>query len=116
MRIPVIHENLQSPAVVAAAALLNALDLAGKVIGAARVIICGAGTVGLGCAEMFLLMGVDPANLVIYDVNGLLHPDRADLNGHQRRFAQKGAPPRRGRPVRRRRVRGRVGPGGSRRR
>jgi malate dehydrogenase (oxaloacetate-decarboxylating)(NADP+) len=92
LRIPVIHENFQSPAVVAAAALLNALDLADKAIASARIVICGAGTVGLGCAEMFLLMGAAPENLYVYDVHGLLHPDRLDLNGHQRRLAHKGAP------------------------
>src|SRR5512137_386638 len=92
LHIPVIHENLQSPAVVAAAALVNALDLAGKSIAAARIIICGAGTVGLGCAEMFRLMGAPPANIVIYDVNGLVSPERDDLNAHQRRFARSGAP------------------------
>ena len=92
LRIPVMHENYQSPAVVAAAALMNALDLADKAIADARIVICGAGTVGLGCAEMFLLIGAAPANLFVYDVNGLLHPDRADLNVHQRRLAQSGAP------------------------
>jgi malate dehydrogenase (oxaloacetate-decarboxylating)(NADP+) len=92
LRIPVMHENFQSPAVVAAAALLNALDLADKAIGSARIVISGAGTVGLGCAEMFLLMGASPANLVIYDIAGLVHPDRTDLNAHQRRLAQQAAP------------------------
>ena len=92
LRIPVMHENYQSLAVVAAAGLTNALDLADKAIADARIVICGAGTVGLGCAEMFLLMGAAPANLFVYDVNGLLHPDRTDLNGHQRRLAHAGAP------------------------
>jgi malate dehydrogenase (oxaloacetate-decarboxylating)(NADP+) len=92
LRIPVMHENFQSPAVVAAAALLNALDLAGKAIGDARIVVCGAGTVGLGCAEMFLHVGASPANLVVYDVHGLLHPERSDLNDHQRRLAQPAAP------------------------
>jgi malate dehydrogenase (oxaloacetate-decarboxylating)(NADP+) len=92
LHIPVVHENLQSPAVVAAAALLNALDLADKAIADARIVMCGAGTVGLGCAEMFLLMGVSPGNLFLYDVQGLVHPDRADLNPHQRRLARADAP------------------------
>jgi malate dehydrogenase (oxaloacetate-decarboxylating)(NADP+) len=87
LRIPVMHENLQSLAVVAAAALLNALDLAEKDISAARIVICGAGTVGIGCARMFRLMGASSWNLQLYDVHGLVHPDRSDLNPHQRALA-----------------------------
>ncbi|MCX6552930.1 MAG: phosphate acyltransferase, partial [Acidobacteria bacterium] len=93
LQIPVVHENLQSPAVVAAAALVNALDLADKCIGDIRIVICGAGTVGLGCARMFLLMGASAAQLAVYDVRGLVHPDRGDLDVHQRAFANREAPP-----------------------
>jgi malate dehydrogenase (oxaloacetate-decarboxylating)(NADP+) len=92
LHIPVVHENLQSPAVVAAAALLNALELADKRIADVRIVICGAGTVGIGCARMFRLMGASSWNLVVYDVHGLVHPDRPDLNPHQRALAQPHAP------------------------
>ena len=92
LRIPVMHENLQSTAVVAAAALINALDLAEKSIGACRIVISGAGTVGVGCARMFALMGASPESLWLYDVNGLVHPDRDDLSRHQRQFAVRDAP------------------------
>ncbi|RPJ46991.1 MAG: NADP-dependent malic enzyme, partial [Candidatus Latescibacterota bacterium] len=46
LHIPVFHENLYSTAVVAAAALLNALDLVEKKIDAVRVVVCVYGTVG----------------------------------------------------------------------
>ena len=87
LRIPVLHENLHSTAVVVAAALSNAVDLAGKDIGAVQVVMCGAGTVGLGCARLLLRLGVDPEQLLLYDVRGLLHPDRDDLTSHQRALA-----------------------------
>jgi malate dehydrogenase (oxaloacetate-decarboxylating)(NADP+) len=51
-RIPIFHENLYSTAVVATAALLNALDLTDKKMDEIQVVICGAGTVGLGCARL----------------------------------------------------------------
>ena len=89
LKIPVYHENLYSSAVVAAAALINALDLVEKKLDEIRVIICGAGTVGIGCARLFLRMGVRPENLFIYDVNGLLHPDRTDLFDCQRGFVRR---------------------------
>jgi malate dehydrogenase (oxaloacetate-decarboxylating)(NADP+) len=88
LKIPVFHENLDSTAVVAAAALLNALELVSKRIEAVRVVLCGAGTVGTGCARLLLSLGVRPDNLLVYDVKGLLHPDRDDLHDHQRVFAR----------------------------
>ena len=87
LNIPVFHENLHSTAVVAMAALSNALDLADKDIADVRVVICGAGTVGLGCARLAIRMGVDPDSLLMYDVHGLLRPERDDLNPYQREFA-----------------------------
>jgi malate dehydrogenase (oxaloacetate-decarboxylating)(NADP+) len=86
--IPVFHENLDSTAVVAAAALLNALDLVEKRIDTVRVVLCGAGTVGTGCARLLLSLGVRAENLLVYDVSGLIHPDRQDLHDYQRAFAQ----------------------------
>ncbi len=88
LNIPVFHENLYSSAVVAAAALLNALDLVEKKIGDVRVILCGAGTVGTGCARLLRELGVKPENLLVYDVQGLLTPRRKDLHDYQRAFAR----------------------------
>jgi malate dehydrogenase (oxaloacetate-decarboxylating)(NADP+) len=88
LRIPVFHENLYSSAVVAAAALLNALDLVEKRIGEIRLVICGAGTLGIGCGRLLLAMGLSAENLLVYDHRGLLHPDRDDLNEYQRAFAR----------------------------
>ncbi len=92
LRIPVFHENLYSTAVPAAAALLNALDLVEKRIEDVRVVLCGAGTVGLGCARLFRRLGVGAENLALYDVHGLVHPAREDLFPHQRAFAREDAP------------------------
>ena len=88
MGIPVFHENLYSSAVVATAALINGLELAEKRIEDVRVVICGAGTVGIGCARLFLRLGVQPESLLMYDVHGLVHPDRSDLLDCQRVLAR----------------------------
>ncbi len=92
LRIPVVHENLQSTAVVMAAALLNALDLAEKTIADAAIVICGAGTVGIGCARFLIGMGAKAEQLRLYDLNGLVHPDRQDIGPHQRAFSRADAP------------------------
>jgi malate dehydrogenase (oxaloacetate-decarboxylating)(NADP+) len=88
LHIPVFHENLDSTAVVAAAALINALDLVDKRIDAVRVVVCGAGTVGTGCARLLLALGVRPENLLVYDALGLIQASRRDLHDHQRAFAR----------------------------
>ena len=87
LNIPVLHENLYSTAVVAVAALINALDLIDKRVEEIRIVLCGAGTVGIGCARLLLQLGVKSENLLVYDVKGLLHPDRDDLSDYQRPFA-----------------------------
>jgi malate dehydrogenase (oxaloacetate-decarboxylating)(NADP+) len=86
--IPVFHENLSSSAVVAAAALINALDLVDKRIEAIQVVLCGMGTVGTGCARLLRELGVRAENLLAYDKEGLLRPERADLYDYQRAFAR----------------------------
>ncbi len=92
LRIPIVHENLQSTAVVMAAALLNALALAEKSIESVQIVIGGAGTVGVGCARFLLRMGASADQIRLYDVHGLVRPDRSDLSTHQLEFACTNAP------------------------
>lgn len=87
--IPVFHENLYATAVVALAGLINGLDLADKRIDDVRVVVCGAGTIGLGCCRLLQAMGLPADNLLLYDVHGLIHEDRTDLNPYQRIFARR---------------------------
>ena len=86
LSIPVFHENLYGTAVVATAAIINALELVEKTIDQAQVVLCGAGTVGTGCARLLLSLGVRQDNLLVYDKEGLLHPNREDLFEYQRVF------------------------------
>jgi len=87
--IPVFHENLYATAVVAIAGLINGLDLADKKITDVRAVVCGAGTIGLGCCRLLQAMGLPAENLLLYDIQGLIHEDRADLNPYQRIFARR---------------------------
>lgn len=89
LKIPVFHENLYSTAVVATAALINALDLVEKNLEDIRMVISGSGTVGVGCARLFKRLGINTENMLIYDIKGLLHTDRKDLYDYQLPFASK---------------------------
>lgn len=77
--IPVFHDDQHGTAVVVLAALLNALRVVGKRAEDVRVVVVGAGAAGLACAKIILEHGVK--DLISCDINGILHPDRTDLEG-----------------------------------
>jgi malate dehydrogenase (oxaloacetate-decarboxylating)(NADP+) len=85
--VPVFHENLYGLAIVVVAAVINALDLVDKRVEDVRLVVSGAGTVGLGCLRLLSALGIHPANVLLYDRDGLVHPDREDLSPHHMVFA-----------------------------
>ena len=87
--IPVMHDDQHGTAIISAAALLNALDLAGKKVAKVKVIISGAGSAAIACANLYVSLGVQLKNIVMFDVNGVLHTGRKDLSELQQRFASK---------------------------
>jgi malate dehydrogenase (oxaloacetate-decarboxylating) len=75
--IPVFHDDQHGTAVVALAALENALRLTGRTPGSARVVISGAGAAGVAVARILLAAGV--TDLAVTDRRGVLHSSRGDL-------------------------------------
>jgi malate dehydrogenase (oxaloacetate-decarboxylating)(NADP+) len=86
--VPVFHENLYGLAIVVVAAVINALDLVDKRVEDVRLVVSGAGTVGLGCLRLLTALGIQPRNVLLYDRDGLVHPGRADLSTHHMTLAQ----------------------------
>lgn len=87
--IPVMHDDQHGTAIISAAALLNALDLAGKKIAKVKVVISGAGSAAIASANLYVALGVQLRNIVMFDVNGVLHQGRQDLSELQQQFAVK---------------------------
>lgn len=87
LNIPVMHDDQHGTAIISSAALLNALELAGKEIGDVRVVVSGAGSAALACANLYVLLGVKVENIIMFDKDGLLSNDRLDLSDLQRRYA-----------------------------
>lgn len=87
--IPVMHDDQHGTAIISSAALINALELAGKKIGKVKVVISGAGSAAIACANLYVAMGVKLNNIVMFDVNGVLHTGRRDLSELQQKFAVK---------------------------
>ena len=64
MNIPVFHDDQHGTAIIASAALLNALNLQGKDIGKVRVVASGAGAAGMACLDLFVNLGVKKENII----------------------------------------------------
>jgi malate dehydrogenase (oxaloacetate-decarboxylating)(NADP+) len=78
--IPVMHDDQHGTAIVAGAALLNALELVGKDIGSVRVVFSGAGAAGFATAKFLLALGVRREHLVLTDAHGVVYAGRGDGN------------------------------------
>lgn len=87
--IPVMHDDQHGTAIISSAALLNALDLAGKKIKKVKVVVSGAGSAAIACANLYVALGVQAKNIIMFDSKGVLHTDRTDLLDIQMNFAVK---------------------------
>ena len=85
--IPVFHDDQHGTAIICSAALLNGLEIAGKEIGEARVVVNGAGASAMACTHLAIGLGIDPANVLMCDSKGVIHNGRDDLNEYKREFA-----------------------------
>ncbi|GHU65275.1 malate dehydrogenase [Clostridia bacterium] len=68
--IPVFHDDQHGTAVVVGAAMLNALRVAGKPIGSARIVINGMGAAGCAIARHLINLGA--GNMILVDRYGIL--------------------------------------------
>ena len=76
MDIPVFHDDQHGTAIIAAAGLLNALDITGKRIGDVKVAVSGAGSSALSVVSLFKTLGVKHENVLMCDRAGVLRPGR----------------------------------------
>ncbi|WP_430400009.1 NADP-dependent malic enzyme [Flavobacterium sp.] len=91
LNIPVMHDDQHGTAIISSAALLNALELAEKNIDQIKVVVSGAGSAALACANLYVLLGVDPEKIIMFDKDGILSSERTDLSDLQKKYA-KGKP------------------------
>jgi malate dehydrogenase (oxaloacetate-decarboxylating)(NADP+) len=88
MDIPVFHDDQHGTAIISGAGLLGVLDITGKQPEDLKVVVSGAGAGAIACTRFYVSLGVDPANVFMFDSKGLLHQGRSGLNEHKRAFAQ----------------------------
>jgi malate dehydrogenase (oxaloacetate-decarboxylating)(NADP+) len=88
LSIPIMHDDQHGTAIITGAALLNALELAGKKISEVRVVFNGAGASAISCASLYLQIGVKSENLIMCDSTGVISTKRSDLDAQKQRFAR----------------------------
>src|SRR5262245_50522479 len=84
LSIPVMHDDQHGTAIISAAALINALDVAGKKIHKVSVVVSGAGASAISCAKLYLALGVKRENMVMFDSTGAITADRTDLDENKK--------------------------------
>jgi len=84
--IPVFHDDQHGTAVVAVAALLNALKIVEKDLADLKIVMVGIGAAGTAVTHMLLEMGA--TNIVGVDRTGSVHEGRDDLNDAKRAYAE----------------------------
>ena len=76
--IPVMHDDQHGTAIISAAALLNAAELQEKALGDLKVVVIGAGASAIACANHYVAIGVNMANITLVDSQGIITKTRLD--------------------------------------
>ena len=84
--IPVMHDDQHGTAIISAAALKNALEIAKKKASEVKIVINGAGAAAISCTLLYKKLGVLKENIVMCDSKGVLRVDRKDLNMQKKQF------------------------------
>tara|TARA_R110002012_G_scaffold291564_1_gene486058 strand:- start:59240 stop:61531 length:2292 start_codon:yes stop_codon:yes gene_type:complete len=85
--IPVMHDDQHGTAIISAAALLNALELAEKNIKDVQIVISGAGAAAISCSRLYQAFGATRENMVMLDSKGVIRQDRETLTTEKAEFA-----------------------------
>ncbi|WP_333708916.1 NADP-dependent malic enzyme [Tepidimonas ignava] len=78
LNIPVFHDDQHGTAIIASAALINALELVGKPIDQVRIAVSGAGAAAIAVLDLFVALGANPDNMLVCDSKGVIHTERED--------------------------------------
>lgn len=85
--IPVFHDDQHGTAIVTAAGMLNALEIAGKELSKAKIVCLGAGAAATACMKLLISMGAKLENIFMVDRKGVIHSGRTDLTQYKAVFA-----------------------------
>ncbi|MBR6495433.1 MAG: NADP-dependent malic enzyme, partial [Prevotella sp.] len=85
--IPVMHDDQHGTAIISAAGLKNALEVVGKNIEDAKLVVNGAGAAAISCTKLYCALGVRKENVIMLDSKGVITSDRPNLTEQKKLFA-----------------------------
>ena len=77
--IPLMHDDQHGTAIISAAALINALELAGKKIEEVKMVVNGAGAAAIACTKLYVELGLSKENVLMCDSKGVINHKRENL-------------------------------------
>jgi malate dehydrogenase (oxaloacetate-decarboxylating)(NADP+) len=87
LQIPLMHDDQHGTAIISSAGIINSLELSGKKLSEAKMVINGAGASAIACSKLIVSLGAKRENMVMLDSKGVLRKDRTDLNKYKIEFA-----------------------------
>ena len=85
--IPVMHDDQHGTAIISAAGLKNALEVAGKDIAEVKLVVNGAGAAAISCTKLYMALGLKRENILMLDSRGVITSDRENLTPQKALFA-----------------------------
>ena len=85
--IPVMHDDQHGTAIISAAGLKNALEVAGKDIAKVQLVVNGAGAAAISCTKLYMALGLKKENILMLDSHGVITTDRPNLTEQKKLFA-----------------------------
>lgn len=85
--IPVMHDDQHGTAIISAAALLNAVELAGKELDKVKIVVSGAGSAAIACSNLYVAFGAKPENFLMLNSKGVLKKGDERLSEKQLVYA-----------------------------
>ena len=79
LNIPLMHDDQHGTAIISAAALINALELANKKIDEVKMVVNGAGAAAIACTKLYIALGLKKENVLMCDSKGVINHKRENL-------------------------------------
>ena len=89
VQIPVWHDDQQGTATVVLAGVLSALKIVGKKLKEIKVALIGTGAANVATLRLLIASGIQWGNVIACDSQGILHPERKDIEARKAEFVDK---------------------------
>ena len=86
--IPVFHDDQHGTAIIVAAGLLNALEIQGKSMTSAKIVLAGGGSAGIATLDLLVKLGFKKENMILVDRRGVVSLEQMNIvNRYKAAFA-----------------------------